>query len=125
MAMFADLDAEQVVNLVLEHERGDEVVGDAGDGHALLHALDGEHFKYAVFHERVLHVDAGLGVDGKHLHETVAFGLQPRRKLRQAFDGDLLDSLQEVPCCLTPPFAVRSLRRASLRGCRPPRRRHR
>ena len=38
----ADVHAEQVVDLVLEHECGDEAVGDAGDGDLRRDAFDGE-----------------------------------------------------------------------------------
>ena len=79
-----------VVNLVLEHERRDEAVGDAGDRGLRRDALDGEDLEHAVFHERVLHVDAGFGVDGEHLNETVALRLHALGKGGQTLDRDFL-----------------------------------
>ena len=75
----ADVHAEQVVDLVLEHERRDEAVGDAGDGDLRRDAFDGEDLEHAVFHECILHVDAGFGIDGEQLHEAVAFSLHALR----------------------------------------------
>ena len=86
----ADVHAEQVVNLVLEHERRDEAVGDAGDGDLRRDAFDGEDLEHAVFHECILHVDAGFGIDGEQLHEAVAFSLHALGQGGQALDRDLL-----------------------------------
>lgn len=46
--------------------------------------------KRPVFHECVLHVDAGFGIDGEQLHEAVAFSLHALGQGGQALDRDLL-----------------------------------
>ncbi len=83
-----DVHAEQIVRLVLEHERRQELIGDAGYGRALLHAFDLMVRQHAVLHERVHEIDAFLGVHAQHLHEARAFRLLFRCKRRQALDGE-------------------------------------
>ena len=82
-----DVHAEQVVHLVLEHERRQELVGDAGHRRVRAHALDLVVGKDVAFHERVDEVDALLGVHGEQLHEARALGLLLGRERRQLFDG--------------------------------------
>ena len=53
-------------------------------------AFDGEDLEHAVFHECILHVDAGFGIDGEQLHEAVAFSLHALGQGGQALDRDLL-----------------------------------